>query len=353
MGLKTTVDFLVVGPLTATDNAVPRFDGATGKLIQDSGITITDAGVLTGDGSGLTGVSGGGDVVGPASSVDNRLVRWDGVTGKLIQDNGSITVSDSGIILGCTAFTVDSLFLDLNQITTPENTDLWLTTTGTGDLNFNGVTIDPSSNIVSATGDLTLSAGKIEAVIPSSGVGYLALGASGTASVGFRVKQGVIDTSTIIDFYEEGATRKGWLGFGSSNPRTLFAIVNDYSDGDIKIAPGGQTGLRTIELNAFTQLGSDAASVPKIKMKKLTGTTGATEGSRVTVAHGLTGAKILAIDCLILWATNSKMGPGHIYDVGYNYSCYADNVNINVRLDATGSENVTSKEYTVLITYEA
>lgn len=37
----------VTGPSSATDNAIARFDGATGKLIQNSGITIDDSGVLT------------------------------------------------------------------------------------------------------------------------------------------------------------------------------------------------------------------------------------------------------------------------------------------------------------------
>lgn len=41
-----TVDILtrgdVFGPASATDNAIPRFDGTTGKLIQGSGITISD-----------------------------------------------------------------------------------------------------------------------------------------------------------------------------------------------------------------------------------------------------------------------------------------------------------------------
>lgn len=35
-----------VGPASATDNAIARFDGTTGKLVQDSGVTITDAGDL-------------------------------------------------------------------------------------------------------------------------------------------------------------------------------------------------------------------------------------------------------------------------------------------------------------------
>ncbi len=42
----------VVGPGSAVDNAVCRFDSTTGKLIQGSGVTISDSGVIELDGSG-------------------------------------------------------------------------------------------------------------------------------------------------------------------------------------------------------------------------------------------------------------------------------------------------------------
>lgn len=49
--------------------------------------------------NGILGSSGGGsggsgDVVGPASSTDNALVRFDGLTGKLIQNSG-VTIADT------------------------------------------------------------------------------------------------------------------------------------------------------------------------------------------------------------------------------------------------------------------
>jgi hypothetical protein len=37
----------VVGPASATDNAIVRFDGTTGKLVQNSLVTITDGGAVT------------------------------------------------------------------------------------------------------------------------------------------------------------------------------------------------------------------------------------------------------------------------------------------------------------------
>lgn len=38
---------------------------------------------------------GGGDVLGPATSTDNALARWDGVSGETLQDS-SVLVSDNG-----------------------------------------------------------------------------------------------------------------------------------------------------------------------------------------------------------------------------------------------------------------
>jgi hypothetical protein len=49
-----------------------------------------------------TSGSGTGDVSGPASATDNAVVRFDGTTGKLIQ-NGVISYTDAGILNGPTA----------------------------------------------------------------------------------------------------------------------------------------------------------------------------------------------------------------------------------------------------------
>ncbi len=49
-------DNKVVGAASSTDNAIARYDGATGKLLQDSGVIITDGAVLQ---SGATGATTG------------------------------------------------------------------------------------------------------------------------------------------------------------------------------------------------------------------------------------------------------------------------------------------------------
>lgn len=73
--------------------------------------------VLTSNGSGLLSFTGAGtgDVVGPASGTDNALVRFDGATGKLVQDS-PITLNDGGELAGATRITVDNLAFDGNTI---------------------------------------------------------------------------------------------------------------------------------------------------------------------------------------------------------------------------------------------
>ena len=63
-------------------------------LTAGSGITVTNsAGGIT---IAATGGGGSGDVVGPASATDNAFTRFDGTTGKLIQNSTGATLSDTG-----------------------------------------------------------------------------------------------------------------------------------------------------------------------------------------------------------------------------------------------------------------
>lgn len=65
----------------------------TGRVTINGPLTVT--GTCTG-----CAAAGSGDVVGPASSVDNAITRFDGTTGKAVQDytSGAPTVSDTGTV---------------------------------------------------------------------------------------------------------------------------------------------------------------------------------------------------------------------------------------------------------------
>ena len=89
---------LVVG--TGADTAVKLPIGANGLVLKSNGTTaVWDA------------IAGTGDVVGDASSVDNAITRFDGTTGKAIQ-NSAVTIDDSGNI--ATSGTVDGRDLSVD-----------------------------------------------------------------------------------------------------------------------------------------------------------------------------------------------------------------------------------------------
>ena len=80
-------------------------------------------------GTGNTGweeISGSGNVVGPGLSTDNAVVRWDGTTGLLIQNSGVI-INDANAVSGVTQLDVDNIRIDGNIISS---------TNTNGDINF-------------------------------------------------------------------------------------------------------------------------------------------------------------------------------------------------------------------------
>lgn len=94
--------------LDAEVQAIKLDDFATPDDNTDLNASLTEHGLLLKLGGGTTNFlradgtwaapAGGGDVTGPASSVNNAIVRFDGITGKIIQDytSGAPTISDTG-----------------------------------------------------------------------------------------------------------------------------------------------------------------------------------------------------------------------------------------------------------------
>jgi hypothetical protein len=62
----------VVGPNSSTDNAVSRFDGTTGKLIQDSNVIINDSGDIETTGTITSGLVNGRDISSDGSTLDSH-----------------------------------------------------------------------------------------------------------------------------------------------------------------------------------------------------------------------------------------------------------------------------------------
>jgi hypothetical protein len=86
----------VVGPASATDNAIARFDATTGKLIQNSGVLIDDSNNITGV-NDLT-VTGNLDVNGTLTTVDTANLAVEDSLIQLARLNNTTDTLDIGFV---------------------------------------------------------------------------------------------------------------------------------------------------------------------------------------------------------------------------------------------------------------
>lgn len=99
----------------------------------------------------------------------------------------------------------------------------------------------------------------------------------------------------------------------------------------------------------FTQLGSTA---PKIKVKKVTGTTNANQNAGASIAHGLTASKIISGVCVVWISADQYMASGYTFFAGYNFSYDVDSADIHLYNSNANSGNILSKPITCTFIYE-
>jgi hypothetical protein len=269
----------VVGPASATDNAIVRFDTTTGKLVQNSTVIVSDTGTMSGvislglketgvgtdqiifqaptaltssytltfpvddglsnqflstDGNGILSWStpvGSGDVVGPASATDNAIVRFDTTTGKLVQ-NSAVTISDTGDVIATGALRSNTSLI-LQDPNTPANL----------------VTISASAS-TTASFSLTLPV--------DDGLSGQALITDGSGLLSWSTSTGVpggIDTQ--IQYNNAGS-------FGGSSAMTISGLLFTLT-GKQRFAPivlAGTPGLLGSHIESGTQTFNDTSGGP-------------------------------------------------------------------------------------------
>ncbi len=143
--------------------------GVTSINFTGSGVTAT----ASGDAVTVTVTGGGsGDVTGPASSTDNAIVRFDGTTGKLVQ-NSVVTIADStGDISGVgqlNATTLDATNIEVTNIKAKDGTASATIANSTGVMTI-GSSVLTTADINGGTIDgTTQSTGTINGSIAAGG----------------------------------------------------------------------------------------------------------------------------------------------------------------------------------------
>jgi hypothetical protein len=162
----------VVGPSSATDNAVARYDSITGKLLQNSVVLVSDTGVVT----GVTELTASTKVVSPHFDAQNSA------GGQLRNAIGTPQLQWGGG--GGNNISVD-VAINLN----PANAQVDISPTGTGTVRINPATASSMNNVViGGTTPLAITGTTITATsFVGSGASLTNVVNSLTASTGISV----------------------------------------------------------------------------------------------------------------------------------------------------------------------
>lgn len=197
----------------------------------------------TWNGSTWVAQSGGaGDVEGPGSSTDNAIARFDGTGGTLLQDS-SVLISDTDVVSGITQLNVDNVRIDGNSITSTDTAgDLILTPDTTGDLILDGVKwpqtpganqyILISDGVDQATWSPAPSGGIIK-LIQTVDVTNRSTSSTSLVSSGISASLTPFTTSSLVRIVCSG------VGGASTQASIRLTIFRDTGSGATDITPAG------------------------------------------------------------------------------------------------------------------
>jgi hypothetical protein len=217
-----------------------------------------------------------GDVVGPASATDNAVARFDTTTGKLIQ-NSLVLIGDTGSVTGVNALTAESLVINNNATLGSSNTDtLEVKSRITSDLDpntnnandigssgrnwrdaFFGRTLHTVNVEITGTTSFDGSQGTSGQVLTSAGTGNTPTWATPTtgtvtsvdltASTGISVSGGPITGSGSITVTntapDQTVVLTAGTGISTSGTYPNFTVTNSAPDQVVSLTGAGTTSI--------------------------------------------------------------------------------------------------------------
>lgn len=211
----------VSGPATSTDNAVARFDGATGKQIQNSGVLIDDSNNMT--------------VPGIVTTQSGKVRKT-----RVVTAAGAVTVTTADDIVSINK-TVGAA-TTVNLPATPTTGQTFEIHDGRGDAATNNITITPAAGNINGASTLVLTIAYASALVTYNGTQWDATIA--VTGSGGNVSGPVSSTDRAI---------ASWNGTGGNtlrdNPNALVDANGNVTANEYKL-PTAQAA--TLSSDAFT-----------------------------------------------------------------------------------------------------
>ena len=243
----TAIDVTGTYPNFTINNTAPDQ-----TVVLTAGTGISTSGTYPNFTIANTAPSLGGDVVGPASATDNAVARYDTTTGKLLQ-NSLVIIGDTGSVTGVNALTAESLTVNNNATLGSSNsdtlevnaritTDLEPNTDAAKDIGTSGRNwrdgffsrnLQAEGKVVSPHFDALNSAGG--ALRNSSGTAQLQWGGGGGNNISVDVAININPANAQVDLSPTGT------GVVRINPATAGTMNNMVIGGTTPLAITGTT----------------------------------------------------------------------------------------------------------------
>lgn len=198
-----------------------------------------------------------------------------------------------------------------------------------------------------AMGNYTIAKGDNSAAMGS----HTKANADGSAAMGYNTIANSF-SSLVAGRYNDtitGSNLESWididplltLGNGTSNAARSNALT---------VYKNGNT-----DLNGYVRLGKITDDAPRIKVKKITGTSPAIDGS-LTYPHLVDAAKIIGVEIFVQYGASpvptKVIPPGYTLTGNHHYQYEIDGANIRIQNVSGQSSQIGGKPLRIMITYE-